>query len=149
MFLIIGFLTAALMEYLLHRYYLHKPSHSHIVHHHKIFRKKYEDPSQKVKDIMSAPSYIFSSSLLTLITTIVWTIVSTEPAYTIYVYGLIYLIGLEYFHYLFHSPKKIWIEKTTLFQMLKEHHHLHHIHFNSNFGIGSTLFDHLLKTKFK
>lgn len=148
-FLTVGYLSAAFMEYMLHRYYLHLPTHSHTTHHHKIFRYDYEDTSQTAKDIVSAPAYIFASSLLALTLTIFFMVLQPTTAYLIYLSALVYLIGLEYLHFLFHSPKKIWIEKMVLFLLLKEHHHLHHIHFNINYGIGSTLYDYILRTKLK
>lgn len=149
MFLIIGFITAAFMEYMLHRYYLHQSTHSHITHHHKIFKENYEDPKQKIKDIISNPGYIFASSLLSLVVMIIFIAMNQQSAYWIYIWAVFYLLWLEGVHYLFHSPKKIWIEKTALFQSLKHHHHLHHIHFKVNYGIGSTFFDYILRTKLK
>jgi len=149
MFLIIGFITAAFMEYMLHRYYLHLATHSHITHHHKIFKENYEDPKYKIKDIVSNPGYIFVSSLLALTVTIIFLLMNQPTAFWIYIWAVFYLLWLEGVHYLFHSPKKIWIEKTALFQSLKHHHHLHHIHFKVNYGIGSTFFDYILRTKLK
>ena len=149
MFFIIGIITAAFMEYTLHRYYLHQASHSHITHHHKIFKDKYEDSSYHLKDIASHPSYVFSSSLLSLAVTLIFMTFNQEGAYFIYIWALLYLIWLEVVHYLFHSPKGLKIENLTLFKQLKHHHHLHHIHYKVNYGIGSTFYDYILRTKLK
>lgn len=148
MVFILGYLSAALMEYLLHKIYLHKSTHPHITLHHKIFRYNYEDPNYGVKDIVSKPGYVLASSLLSVILSIV-----LDPyinnSYLIFVSGMLYLIWVEYVHYLFHSPRGTLLEKLTLFKMIKEHHRAHHIQFNGNYGIGSTLFDHILRTKLK
>ncbi len=146
MFVLLGFISAALLEYLLHRYYLHMTTHVHITKHHKIFRKQYEDPSYGYKDIVSNPGYIIASSLLALVLTIVLSFYY-KNSYIIYVTALVYLIWVEVVHYLFHSPSGYKFENLNIFQLLKEHHHQHHIRFKINYGIGSTFFDHLFRTK--
>lgn len=148
MVFILGYLSAALMEYFLHKIYLHKPNHSHITLHHKIFRHNYEDPNYHVKDIVSKPSYVMASSLLSLVLSVVL-YPFIHDSYLIFVSGMLYLIWVEYVHYLFHSPKGYFLEKLTLFKMIKEHHRVHHTLFNGNYGIGSTLYDHILRTKLK
>lgn len=147
--MILGIFLAALMEYLLHRIYLHQPKHGHIVEHHKIFLKQFENPQVALKDIASKPAYVFTSSLLALIAALIMMIFNPVYAVIIYVSAIFYLIWVEYSHYLFHSPKGYKLEQFTFFKILKEHHHVHHIKFNVNYGIGSSFMDIVLKTKLK
>jgi len=146
MFILLGLLSAMVMEYFLHRIYLHNPSHAHITEHHKIFHKNYENPAYGYKDIVSKPAYVFVSSIFALLITIILSF-SFDNAYIIYTSAVLYLLWVEWVHYLFHSPKGSYIEKLTLFQSLKEHHHIHHLEFKINYGIGSSLMDYIFRTK--
>lgn len=146
MFILLGLLSAMLLEYLLHRYYLHQSTHAHLTEHHKIFLEQYENKSYGYKDIVSKPGYVFTSSLLALILTISLSFFY-QGTYIIYISALVYLVWVEWTHYLFHSPSDSIIESTKVFQLLKEHHHQHHLKFKLNYGIGSTIMDHIFRSK--
>lgn len=155
MFLIIvitSYVITALTEYLLHRYYLHKANgHPHVSEHHVLFhgRSTFENPSRLRRDILSSPGYIFFSWLPTGLLSIL--IYAIQPLYGL-LFGLtggFYLAWVESSHYLFHKPQALFIEKSRIYQQLKLHHKIHHIYYNTNYGIGSSLWDHILHTKSK
>lgn len=149
--LILGLLSTALMEYLLHRYYLHKKSgHDHIRIHHKNFKgdESFENSKMNIKDIMSSPGYIFITSSLALILTITLSFSFGLISLWIYISSVVYDLWLEFAHFLFHSPKKTKFETSKFFLLLKEHHRTHHGKLKYNYGIGSTFYDYLFKTKF-
>lgn len=146
MFFIIGLLSAMIMEYALHRVYLHRRDHPHLVEHHKIFLETFESNNYGFKEIVSHPGYIFISSILTLGITLLWIQYDIRGLW-IYFFGCLYLLWVEWAHYLYHRPKGYRFEKWAFFQMLKEHHHQHHLKFNKNYGIGATFIDHIARTK--
>ncbi|WP_423739195.1 sterol desaturase family protein [Clostridium thermarum] len=53
----------------------------------------------------------------------------------------------EFIHLYFHKKSNLFIIKLNLFKHLKEHHRVHHYIYNSNYGIGTTLWDYVLGTK--
>lgn len=148
MTIIIGYLSAALMEFVLHKRYLHKPTHSHLTIHHHIFRKDYEDPHYRLRDVASKPSYILACASLSFLLSLLL-LPFIKNSYLIFIVAILYLVWVEWVHFLFHCPHGLKIEQLTVFQLLKEHHREHHIHYRFNYGIGSTLMDHLMRTKFK
>lgn len=155
MFIVIifsSFMLCSLMEFLLHKFYLHKNNrHPHITKHHVMFYGKttYEHPDSTYKDIMSNAGYIFSSWLPSGL--IGFQLYKTTPTLgcLFATTGLLYLLWVEGAHYLFHKPHHFFIENRKFFKALKEHHRLHHIFYQSNFGIGSSVWDLILKTKKK
>lgn len=148
--LISAYLLASFTEYMLHRYYLHKESgHPHIIGHHVTFHGKrtYENTDASYKDIVSSGWYILASLLPCLIITAI-----TYQANTLYalIFSSVsgcYLLWVEVSHYLFHKPHKYFIERFTFFKRIKQHHKIHHTYYQTNFGIGSSFWDYLLKTK--
>lgn len=145
-YLFMGYIAGSLMEYLLHRLYLHRPNHSHLKIHHVDFFKTFEDPSASFKGIASKPAYILTSSVLGLVLSLQFMFVDPY-AFIIWPASLLYLLWVEFVHYLFHSPKGLFIERFSIFTRLKSHHHQHHLRITINYGIGSSLIDHIFKTK--
>lgn len=149
--IILGFLSTALMEYLLHRYYLHKKGgHNHIHIHHKNFKgdQSFENNKMNLKDIMSSPGYIFITSSPALILTVLFYFNFGLISLWLYFFSIAYDLWLEFVHYLFHSPKRTKFETSKFFLLLKENHRVHHEKFKYNYGIGSTFYDYIFKTKF-
>jgi sterol desaturase/sphingolipid hydroxylase (fatty acid hydroxylase superfamily) len=126
---------------------LHQKGHSHLLEHHKIFLKQYENSDVSYKEIVSKPGYVLASSLIALILTISLYFVYGISIISLYISALVYLVWVEYVHYLFHSPKGVWLEKIAMFKRIKEHHHIHHTDFIYNYGIGSTFTDYFFFTK--
>lgn len=148
--LICAYLVASLMEYILHRYYLHKESgHPHITEHHVTFHGKrtYENMDTTYKDIVSNIWYILASWLPCLLVGSAIYRINTLYGVIFTSTGGLYLIWVEVGHYLFHKPHGYFIEGFTLFKDIKEHHKIHHTYYQNNFGIGSSVWDYLLKTK--
>lgn len=150
--IITSYLITALIEYLLHRYYLHKASgHPHISEHHSLFHGEFtfENPTRSRIDIVSSPGYIFSSWLPAgIISATLW---SSHPFQGL-LFGLtaaFYLAWIEISHYLFHKPQDLFIEKFYIYQQLKTHHKIHHTYYKTNYGIGSYLWDYILHTRKK
>ncbi len=146
---LLGLLIAMFMEYLLHRYYLHfTGKHTHIVKHHVLFRgdKSYSILDSKYNDIVSGLSYIIVNMMPNML--MAWYLWSSSKmaASALLTCGIVYTIWIESAHYLFHHPMDYAIEKNAYFLRLKEHHRIHHVVFRNNYGIGSTLIDHLFKT---
>lgn len=148
--IITGILMASLMEYMLHKYYLHKSGeHPHIAKHHVLFHGKttYESQDASYKDIVSNIGYIlFTWSPCGLVAIILFPI-NTSYAMAFALSGVLYTVWVEFVHYLFHKPHGWWIEENRLFQNLKEHHRIHHIYFKSNYGIGASFWDYIVKTE--
>lgn len=148
----IGFIVTAITEYLLHKYYLHgNAEHSHTMNHHTILKgdETFENDQLGIKDIASNPTYIFMTSLPAFIVTLFLLFSVGANAFWIYITALIYDFWLENIHYLFHSPRNTKFEESELFMLLKEHHRAHHEKYKFNYGIGSTIIDHILRTKLK
>ncbi|MCT4633817.1 MAG: sterol desaturase family protein [Firmicutes bacterium] len=154
--LIIGItslMISALTEYLLHKIYLHKDSgHDHIRFHHTIFNGKetFSNPQSNPKDILSAMSY----NIVTAIPTILYSLliyINSSFSYSLLaiIVGALYIFWVEYSHYLYHKPSGKFIEKNKIFLHLKEHHRIHHIYYSYNYGIGSNMWDIILKSQYK
>lgn len=149
---IISFLSISLIEYMLHRYYLHIPTHSHIVHHHIIFNSNNNDFYQedsKFLDISSSFSYLF---IMIMLSTILIFPIYTHFKQNILIsltIMLFYTIWTELLHYLFHKNYKGILSNNILYKNLEMHHLIHHGRYNSNFGIGSSHIDYLFNTKYK
>jgi len=148
--IISAYLLASLMEYVLHRYYLHKESgHPHITEHHVTFhgRSTYENMDTSYKDIVSNIWYILASWLPCLLISALFYSLNSYYAIIFSLTSAIYLTWVEVGHYLFHKPHDYFIERFSFFKLIKEHHKIHHTYYQSNFGIGSSVWDYLLKTK--
>lgn len=148
--IISAFLYSSLIEYCLHRFVQHRSYEvEHIKNHHRIFHgiKSYELEEAKSQDILLDVKGILLNSLLYLLPA---TIIFTQSK----IFGIIFLVVCylynlweECVHFYSHKSAKVFFEKFELFKKLKEHHRVHHYIYNSNYGIGSTLWDALLRTK--
>lgn len=145
-----SFMLCALMEFIMHKFYLHKDSgHPHISKHHVMFHGKttYEHADASYKDIVSNFGYIFFSWLPCGLIGFQLFRVSPQLGSLFASIGALYLIWVESAHYFFHKPHQLFFEDIGVFKKLKEHHRIHHIYYKTNFGIGSSVWDRLLKTK--
>lgn len=147
-----GILVSAFVEYGFHKKYLHRDAkNGHIVIHHKDFHgnSAYENPHAKWKDVASSWAYIFANVAIYFPLSVFLCIFSRAWAGVFFFCALTYTFWVEGSHYLFHAPKGYYFEKWKWFQLVKEHHRIHHVVYSRNFGIGSTFWDHVLKTKNK
>lgn len=143
MFVLIGLSSLVLtmmMEYLLHRFYLHLPNHSHLSDHHKNYHgsSTFIHPGISFADVASKHSYI----LLTALPGVVLSLLFFQPFAFFIAIGYAYFI--EWAHYVIHKGTH-----PTWIQPLFDHHKIHHISYLTNYGIGSTFIDYLFSTKEK
>lgn len=150
--IITGLGASSLVEYLLHRYYLHRsPQEAHITKHHKNFNGEisYSQKNAKKDDIASSKIYLSVNVALYLPLGYAFFKASPLLGALFLVSALTYTFWIEYVHLLFHRPGGKHIEETDLFKAIKEHHRIHHIHYRINYGIGSDWWDRILMTKKK
>lgn len=57
-----------------------------------------------------------------------------------------YYVGYESLHYFMHKPPLPFVERSRLFQFIKRHHRIHHVHMNRNLNVLLPLADLLLGT---
>jgi len=146
----LGFLTSSLVEYMLHKEYLHRDDNMHhITKHHNDYHgeKSYSIPGSKWNEIASSPAYIISNILIYLPLSVLAYFASVPfgSAFTMTAVG--YTLWVEIAHFWYHAPLNSSIEKTSVFKFIKEHHRQHHIIYNKNYGIGSSIWDRILGTK--
>jgi hypothetical protein len=58
----------------------------------------------------------------------------------------LYYAGYEGLHFLMHKPTFPFIERSRMFQFIKRHHRIHHVHMNRNLNVLLPLADLLLGT---
>ncbi len=146
----LGLLASSLVEYMLHKEYLHRDDNMHhITLHHNDYHgeRDYSKPGSKWGDIASSPPYIITNILFYLPLSILAYFASVPfgSAFTMTAIG--YTFWVEIAHYWYHAPLNSSIEKSKVFKKIKEHHRQHHITYNKNYGIGSTIWDRILGTK--
>jgi hypothetical protein len=58
----------------------------------------------------------------------------------------VYYVGYESLHYFMHKPSLPFVERSRVFQFIKKHHRIHHVHMNRNLNVLLPLADLLLGT---
>ncbi len=144
--IIFGILISSLVEYMLHRIYLHRPQHDHLSKHHKEYLGDSFTRDVSLTDVASSVGYIVSNILIYSV--IIALIFIIQPIFAIFslISAIIYTLWVEFIHYEYHSQKKKWFKNTSAFNFLKKHHYTHHQVFNKNYNIGSRIWDVLFKT---
>ena len=148
--LVAGLGASSLVEYLLHRYYLHRsPKDPHILKHHKDFngQSSYSQIDAKKADIVSSKLYLAVNAALYFPLGYAFFQINHSFAIIFLTSAMCYTIWIEYVHLLFHRPAGQRIEETAFFKKIKEHHRIHHIRYRVNYGIGSDWWDRVFKTK--
>jgi sterol desaturase/sphingolipid hydroxylase (fatty acid hydroxylase superfamily) len=144
--------ASSLVEYLLHRYYLHRsPKEPHIVKHHKNFNGEtsYSQTNANKADIVSSNLYLAVN--VALYSPFGYAFFQISQSFGIFFFAsaIGYTLWIEYVHLLFHRPTGNRIEEIAFFKTIKEHHRIHHIRYRVNYGIGSDWWDRVFKTKRK
>lgn len=144
--IIFGILLSSLVEYILHRFYLHKPKHDHLLKHHKEYLGESFTRKVTFKDVASSLSYILSNILIYSI--VIALVYIYYPIFAILslLSAIVYTLWVEVIHYEYHSIKEKEFKKWKIFKLLKKHHYKHHQVFNKNYNIGSRIWDILLRT---
>jgi hypothetical protein len=154
----IGGVFASLFEWILHRFFMHKPTFGfrypyerHHLIHHRIFKADhtYHLINEQDKETIpmawwNGPVLVFLSSLPFFVVAMVfrkWGIWCGA--------GLVcmaYYAAYEYIHWCMHLPKKRHVERSGIFFRLNGHHLLHHRYMHRNFNVVFPLADLCLGT---
>jgi hypothetical protein len=157
-----GVFQASLFEWIYHRYWLHRPwlpptmFTAHTLVHHQLC--KHEDTFEVTEEEQEEALTFqwWGGPVLVAINMLPWAAVallargSGYPWWTFagLIGGtiLVYYFVYEGFHYLMHKPSYPWLERTAIFQFMKNHHRLHHSHMGKNFNVVLPLADLCLGT---
>lgn len=136
----------------MHRFYLHIKTHSHILHHHKLFNTNSDNFYQKnsrFRDIASSISYLFIMTILSTIIIFPVLLFFKQSIAISLITIAIYIIWTELMHFLFHIKYRGIFSNSFIYKSLEIHHLIHHSRYSTNYGIGSTHIDYLFNTKLK
>lgn len=147
--IISGYLISSFVEYMLHKLYLHKNYNTdHIIKHHRDFlgTSSYENKKAKVEDVKSSNPYILVNFLLYLPISIIFFVLDVKFGIVYLITGAFYTIWVEVVHLHFHRPTNTFIENIKYYKYIRNQHLIHHTVYVENFGIGSSLWDKILRT---
>ncbi|HEU5311364.1 MAG TPA: hypothetical protein VFV24_07915 [Candidatus Eisenbacteria bacterium] len=162
--LVAGIVQGSFFEWAFHRFWLHRPwlpkdcFTTHTLIHHQLC--KFEDTFHVTHEEQHEALHFawWGGPTLIAIGLAPWVLLSwglhasgvTLPyvAYLVAfsVASVLYYIGYEGFHYLMHKPMLPFIERSRVFQFLKRHHRIHHVHMNRNLNVLVPLADLVLGT---
>jgi hypothetical protein len=160
----VGVVQSSFFEWAFHRYWLHRPwlpkecFTQHALIHHQLC--KFDDTFHVVEEEQhEALSFQWwGGPLLVAINTALWALVAlalramgVELPYLAFVITFAatmsaYYAGYESLHFLMHKPSFPFIERSRLFQFIKRHHRIHHVHMNRNLNVLLPLADLVLGT---
>ncbi len=157
-------MQASFVEWAFHRYWLHRPwlpkdcFTQHTLIHHQLC--KFDDTFH-VTDEEQHEALTFAwwgGPLLIAINMVPWALI----AWALHASGValpylafmitvaagisVYYVGYESLHYFMHKPTIPFVERSRLFQFIKKHHRIHHVHMNRNLNVLVPLADLLLGT---
>ena len=153
-----GVFYASLLEWLLHRFVMHRPLgpftypfERHALLHHRIFRADHTYHLTDEKDKHTIPMAWWNGPVLVLIATlpvlfISWWLHRWSISIAICLVIAAYYGTYEYLHWCMHLPKRRRVEMSWLFFRLNGHHLLHHRYMNRNFNVVLPLADFCLGT---
>ncbi|TMQ63752.1 MAG: hypothetical protein E6K79_08875 [Candidatus Eisenbacteria bacterium] len=165
---LVGFSVAVVqssfVEWAFHRFWLHRPwlpencFTQHTLIHHQLC--KFDDTFH-VTDEEQHEALTFAwwgGPILIAISATPWALASwalyasgVSLPYVAFVIAIIagvsvYYVGYESLHYFMHKPTIAWIERSRLFQFIKQHHRIHHVRMNRNLNVLLPLADLVLGT---
>lgn len=153
-----GIVYASILEWLLHRYVMHRPVGSfrypfetHAMVHHRTFKADHTYHLIHEKDREIIPMAWWNGPVLILIASIPAAIVSFFMGSWIPFLASIASVGAyycayEYIHWCMHIPKRRVVERSGIFFRLNGHHLLHHRYMTKNFNVVCPLADLLFGT---
>lgn len=147
-----GLMASALVEYFLHKLFLHQDGHNHLLEHHENFKpqkNRFTSENFELDEVFSGFKYLLANVLLYLPIGIILGVYSLELGLIFLISGILYTAWIEVVHYHFHHVDGIRFERFKLFAYLKNNHRIHHALYNFNFGIGSSIWDIILGTRRK
>ena len=161
---LVAVVQASFVEWAFHRYWLHRPwlpkdcFTQHTLIHHQLC--KFDDTFH-VTDEEQHEALTFAwwgGPLLIAINMVPWALI----AWALHASGValpylafmitvaagisVYYVGYESLHYFMHKPTIPFVERSRLFQFIKKHHRIHHVHMNRNLNVLVPLADLLLGT---
>ncbi|TMQ72875.1 MAG: hypothetical protein E6K80_01575 [Candidatus Eisenbacteria bacterium] len=154
---------ASFFEWVFHRYWLHRPwlpkdvFTAHTLVHHQLC--KFDDTFH-VTEHEQEEALTFQwwgGPFLVLLNVVPWAatlwILSSFGVHVSLLVLLIptavlglYYAGYEGFHYLMHKPSIPFVERRRVFQFLKRHHRIHHVHMDRNLNVLLPIADLVLGT---
>ncbi len=168
-FFLFGIAYASFAEWMLHRYWMHRPfwifgwykfdypfkAHA-IVHHGKFkadetYHLQNRPEETKKADRKTIPMAWWNGPVLIAMASlpfVLWSIFNPSWLLVGCVAGAVacYYGTYEYIHFCMHLPKGRWFENTRLYKWIDEHHRLHHEHMGNNFNVVLPLADFCLRT---
>jgi sterol desaturase/sphingolipid hydroxylase (fatty acid hydroxylase superfamily) len=148
--IIAAVLYSSFIEYCLHRFVQHRSNEiDHIKKHHRIFHgvRSYEAENVQKEDILLDAKGILLNGVLYLLPSFVVFTQNKGLGVLFIAVCFFYNLWEECVHFYSHKSSNIFLEKLELFKRLKEHHRVHHYIYNSNYGIGTELWDVVFRTK--
>jgi hypothetical protein len=161
---VVAVVQASFVEWAFHRYWLHRPwlpkdcFTQHTLIHHQLCKL---GDTFHVTDEEQHEALTFAwwgGPLLIAISTSPWVLV----AWALHASGVslpylaflitvaagisVYYVGYESMHYFMHKPTFPFLERSRLFQFIKQHHRIHHVRMNRNLNVLLPLADLLLGT---
>lgn len=160
----IGIAQASFFEWTFHRYWLHRPwlpkdcFTTHTLLHHQLC--KFDDTFHVVEEEQNEALHFawWGGPLLVILNGVPWALLGWAlsaagmdlpyVAFTITTASVVgvYYLGYESMHYLMHKPMFPAVERSRVFQFMKRHHRIHHIHMNRNLNVLLPLADWALGT---
>lgn len=156
-----GFVVSNLVEYLAHRYPMHRPMpyvgkyiyKKHAAIHHRYFTDKdmvLEDP-RDLFEILTNPRHVVSFLTLSVLPiSLVLGFFSMTAGLLFAATAISYYLFYEWVHLASHLPSDHWIPSLPVMRSLCEHHQVHHntrLMREYNFNIAFPIFDWVFKTK--
>lgn len=159
------FILAVFVEYKTHSGSMHfntesKKYKNHVLRHHNFFKEGnlYYGSSKDYNYTLNAPLVIVLNIVINVLLPFgILAFIDLEIAYTFLLTGLVYFYINEMLHFYYHIHDNELIVKVTrrvfpfIYAMRKHHlvHHRNDLMEKFNFGITSSIFDYLYKTKHK
>lgn len=159
--LAVDYLTVSLLEYIAHRWFMHKPFFA------KLTGSRYLDESWRehmhhhgacydIFDFEEGPCGLLnltiknSTEILVVLapSLLIW-FIDPLTAYLLPAMALVHGILWSAVHSEMHRPQKTWFSRTWLYKYLNDYHFLHHRHPNTNFNTLFLGWDWILKTAAK
>lgn len=135
-FIGIGFLAWTLFEYLTHRYILHSTT---------MFGDQHDDHHQHPKDLIGNPPWMtFAITAVTWIS--LWFLTTSDIASALTTGLLIGYLVYSEIHMQLHHANDVSSSPWPI-PALYRHHSGHHRGGKTNFGVTTTLWDHVFRTK--
>jgi sterol desaturase/sphingolipid hydroxylase (fatty acid hydroxylase superfamily) len=117
--------------------------------HHKVFHgiKSYQLDEINRGDVLLNTEELMRNALFYLVPAIPIFMLNKTLGIVFFSVSFLYNVWEEFVHLNFHKKTDIFIVNLKFFQNLKEHHRVHHYIYNSNFGIGTSFWDIMFRTK--